>query len=274
MYKRIKRIILLICGWGFVIAGIISIFLPFLQGVAFIITGLVLLGYARHVKMLLKNGKRNSEKIYSHAQKKVLIFFKQARVLDIILGCVFFGLGIAGIIIHFQQGVEQDLFWLSNHWALINGIAFLSGSSFIFSSVTVLGIIPELFWVVDFLFLLFTGHQLFGITNYWFAPEYSIVLKILNLQHIINPLAALYGVKRFGFHHKAWIGGIGYGIFIWLIGLLIIGRVYNVNCAWKNCILFLPIPDLVWQIAWPFVAIGLILVMCRILGKGSRKKKK
>jgi uncharacterized membrane protein YbaN (DUF454 family) len=38
-----KRILLLIAGWGFILLGILGLFLPFLQGVLFLLVGLIIL---------------------------------------------------------------------------------------------------------------------------------------------------------------------------------------------------------------------------------------
>jgi uncharacterized membrane protein YbaN (DUF454 family) len=38
-----KRILVLIAGWSFILLGIVGLFLPFLQGVLFILVGIVIL---------------------------------------------------------------------------------------------------------------------------------------------------------------------------------------------------------------------------------------
>jgi uncharacterized protein len=37
-----KRILVLIVGWGFILLGIVGLFLPILQGVLFILIGLII----------------------------------------------------------------------------------------------------------------------------------------------------------------------------------------------------------------------------------------
>jgi uncharacterized membrane protein YbaN (DUF454 family) len=39
----LKRIVMLVAGWGFVLFGIVGLFLPILQGVLFILIGLLIL---------------------------------------------------------------------------------------------------------------------------------------------------------------------------------------------------------------------------------------
>ncbi len=43
MKKIIKRIVLVVVGWGFILVGIVGLFLPVLQGVLFILIGLIIL---------------------------------------------------------------------------------------------------------------------------------------------------------------------------------------------------------------------------------------
>lgn len=43
MKKAIKRVFLLATGWFFLVLGVIGLFLPFLQGILFILIGLLIL---------------------------------------------------------------------------------------------------------------------------------------------------------------------------------------------------------------------------------------
>ncbi len=43
MKPQIKRIVLLLFGWGFILLGIAGLFLPILQGVLFLLIGLFIL---------------------------------------------------------------------------------------------------------------------------------------------------------------------------------------------------------------------------------------
>ena len=43
MQPRSKRIVVLIAGWSFLLLGIVGLFLPFLQGLLFILVGIVIL---------------------------------------------------------------------------------------------------------------------------------------------------------------------------------------------------------------------------------------
>ena len=43
MQATVKKILLLFVGWGFILLGIVGLFLPVLQGVLFLIVGLLIL---------------------------------------------------------------------------------------------------------------------------------------------------------------------------------------------------------------------------------------
>ena len=43
MHAQVKRVLVLLVGWGFILLGIVGLFLPVLQGVQFLFVGLVIL---------------------------------------------------------------------------------------------------------------------------------------------------------------------------------------------------------------------------------------
>jgi len=43
MNRHAKRLAMLIVGWGFILLGIVGLFLPVLQGVLFLLVGLIIL---------------------------------------------------------------------------------------------------------------------------------------------------------------------------------------------------------------------------------------
>ena len=45
---RFKRLAVIITGWAFIALGIVGLFLPFLQGILFILIGLVILSKEHH----------------------------------------------------------------------------------------------------------------------------------------------------------------------------------------------------------------------------------
>jgi uncharacterized protein len=70
MTPRTRRILALIAGWGFVALGIVGLILPFLQGVLFILVGLVILSsHYAWARLLLARLRRRFPKIGRVADK-------------------------------------------------------------------------------------------------------------------------------------------------------------------------------------------------------------
>jgi len=202
----------------------------------------------------------------------------QKNTLTTLLGVLLVFFGFFGVFLHLREGVWYHLFWFSNHWMLLLGIGFLFyskyplQSNFIISYSLVLGIVPELFWNIDFLYRFLIGIDLFGITTYWFVGQKTPVYY-LGLQHFITPIIAFSGTYYTGgIHRKAWLGAIMHGIGLSLIGFLFSSEL-NINCAWKSCMLELPISGVVWVMLFPFVMIAIIFGTYVILEKVFKKMK-
>ena len=58
MNARLKRVLVLIVGWCFILLGIVGLFLPILQGVLFLLIGLIILSseyvWAHHLLTKLR----------------------------------------------------------------------------------------------------------------------------------------------------------------------------------------------------------------------------
>ena len=70
MNRKVKRWLLLLSGWGFILLGIAGLFLPFLQGILCLLIGLVILSseYA-WAHNLLNKVERRFPKLASHLHR-------------------------------------------------------------------------------------------------------------------------------------------------------------------------------------------------------------
>lgn len=65
----------------------------------------------------------------------------------------------------------------------------------------------ELFWIIDFLFMLILKHHLFGLgaTHYMFLPELPLVIKMLSFSlHAVLPVLLIYMLWKLGYDERAW----------------------------------------------------------------------
>jgi len=72
----IKRIGLLIIGWLFIVLGILGLFLPFLQGVLFLVIGLAILSSRSEI---IRRFLKHLEERYPHHHERVENWKKKLR---------------------------------------------------------------------------------------------------------------------------------------------------------------------------------------------------
>jgi uncharacterized protein len=72
--RHVKRVLILIVGWGFLLLGIVGLFLPILQGVLFILIGLIILSseyvWAHHLLTKLRDRFPKIGKVADQASEK------------------------------------------------------------------------------------------------------------------------------------------------------------------------------------------------------------
>jgi len=74
----IKKVGLLILGWSFVVLGILGLFLPFLQGILFILIGLAILSSRSN---LIKSFLKHLEERHPRYHERVDVWRKKIRNL-------------------------------------------------------------------------------------------------------------------------------------------------------------------------------------------------
>ena len=78
MTPTLKRRLLVVGGWAFLVFGILGLFLPFLQGILFLLVGLILLAKAqprfRLLKMRLKKRYPKYAAAFEAAEARAMAF--------------------------------------------------------------------------------------------------------------------------------------------------------------------------------------------------------
>jgi uncharacterized protein len=80
MGPRTKKIAVLIAGWGFILLGIVGLVLPFLQGILFILVGLIILSsqyaWARHLLAKLRERFPKISGVADHSAARAAAWLK------------------------------------------------------------------------------------------------------------------------------------------------------------------------------------------------------
>jgi len=81
MNRRPKRVLVLIVGWFFILLGILGLFLPILQGVLFILIGLIILSseyvWAHHLLARLKQRFPKLGRVADQASEKARVWMQR-----------------------------------------------------------------------------------------------------------------------------------------------------------------------------------------------------
>ena len=81
MNTHVKRVLVLIVGWAFILFGIVGLFLPILQGILFILIGLIILSsdyvWAHHLLTRLRQRFPKISHAADKASQKVSAWLKR-----------------------------------------------------------------------------------------------------------------------------------------------------------------------------------------------------
>jgi uncharacterized protein len=82
MNRSVKKALALVAGWVFIVLGVIGLFVPFMQGVLFVIIGLTILSteyvWAHHLLTKVRERFPRIAVFSDRAQKKATGWFRRA----------------------------------------------------------------------------------------------------------------------------------------------------------------------------------------------------
>ena len=131
----------------------------------------------------------------------------------------------------------QNFFWLSSVILMITFLATVFESSFLASMAAVGGLLFESLWTLDFLFTvtaLMIGSNVTGFTDYMFAPNLSIWLRVIAIFHLALPPLLIWLVLRLGYDSRAWIVQILLSWILILVTWFFTNPALNINFVFSN----------------------------------------
>jgi hypothetical protein len=195
---------------------------------------------------------------------------RQDRLLNF-LGILFLTAGIIRFIILILTANWRHFFWLSNHIMLLLGIGVLMRNKVLVTAELCIALVPETLWTLDFLSKILFGKYLFGVTKYVFEQGLNF-LTVSTMQHLLIVPLGIIALWFLGVSSKAWKYSFIHASLLWLAGFLI-GKEYNLNCVFKNCITYFENLQN-YMIAWSvIVLIMIILSNLALTGLNSLKKR-
>jgi hypothetical protein len=155
----------------------------------------------------------------------------------------------------YQYGAGNFL-WFSDVALFLGLAAMWLEHRLLASTQAIAVVVPESFWIVEFLLRVTTGIRLAGLTDYMFDASIPGFVRALSLFHIWLPVVLVFMVLRLGYDRRA----LGVQI---VIGTVVLGTTYlltgpedNVNWVHRWGGLSGPWALMLSTIAFPLVFYG------------------
>jgi len=162
---------------------------------------------------------------------------KCKSILLNIIGVFFLILGIVAIANSTYNQNPIEILYLCYLGLILIGIGILTKRSFIIMSQVYILTIPLMVWNIDFLYWIIFNKPLFGVANYFFSEGYSIIGKIVSLQHLFTIPLSIYAAGLIGIKRKdAWKWSFIQIILVFIAVTLFSPPELNLNCVFNPCI--------------------------------------
>lgn len=196
------------------------------------------------------------------------------KTTDIIISAIgawFLLFSIASLFILINNDSQVYLLWLCNHMGFILGLALLFRSRFWLLAEISLGLLPQLFWSIDFIAYKFFNVYIFNVTSYMFDPSYPKAMYYISMNHLAMVPIALIALYFLGQpKKKAYYGALLHGSLLFIISLFFTNPMQNINCSFKSCMPMIP-EFRFYPIVWFGVMILMVLLTYWIVVNAYRK---
>lgn len=151
------------------------------------------------------------------------------------VGYLCFGLWFVdfiNIIFFVQKPVY--LLWFSTAGFFLTSIALIKRNPVLISTMFCALFLSELMWDIDFLGRIFFRRDVFGLTDYFWQPQFGLKDRIISTYHLIIPPALLLAVfQTKQVFRYSWVGAAFYSIILVVLTFLAGNRSEPVNCVYS-----------------------------------------
>ena len=181
-----------------------------------------------------------------------------------ILGGFFLIWGVIAILNSMYANHPMQIFYFCYLGLLLIGIGILTKNSFLILSQVYILAIPLLVWDIDFIHWIIFQKSLWGITDYFFIGEHSLIGKIISLQHLFTVPLAIYSAKLIGLKRKdAWKMSFIQATLVFIAVNIFTNPESNINCIFSACLnVYFGLP---YRLTWFIIFFSLISITALIL---------
>jgi hypothetical protein len=117
----------------------------------------------------------------------------------------------AWFTIYWQAWGLENFLHVCNLAIILTCVAIWRNNSLLLASQAVSSIFSDVLWDLDVSWNFFSGHHLFGGTEYMWDAHYALWIRLISLYHFLWPILLLWALKRVGYDRRglALQAGIG-----------------------------------------------------------------
>ena len=184
---------------------------------------------------------------------------KKVKWFLLVIGVFYFLLGLIAFYNAVKYTETAGILWFSYVSFFLIGIGILTRNSYLIGSQLNIIIIPYIVWNIDFIYVLFTGNSLWGITNYFFTQR-PLIAQVVTAQHIFTIPISLLTIYLIKLKRKDfWKFSFAQITILFFIIRVIGSQEENVNCVFSNCLPFY-MPLAIYSVLW-FVFYGIMIFL-------------
>jgi len=212
-----------------------------------------------------------------HSHLSIMRFQNHLKIQNLIaIFLIFFG--IFSITYSFLFRTIDELFWFCYIGLIITGIGILKqNKNLILSQINLLAI-PSFLWIFDFIAILLTKKSFFNLATYFFSPEFSIIEKVISLEHLfLVPIGLFFLLiikpkTKQKLSKNSWIISLTEATLIFIILKIIYlttNLPKNINCVNHSC--FNNFSPVYYPLMWITSMFAIILLTDFLLNNLDKK---
>jgi hypothetical protein len=197
-------------------------------------------------------------------EKKEWLLYFIFLILSLTFACL--------VIINLQKHFYSGFLWICYIVIAITLFGIYKRNPKVILSQIIILAIPDLFWLFDLIYVIFTGHPFFGLV--YFNSDQNLLERILQFQHVyVIPLSIIaWSILKPKRDHKILLISLEEAVLIFLLTLLLIPKSIPINCVQNNCT-NIPLTFLPYPVIWFLFVFGFILISYLILTSLFKIKK-
>lgn len=175
-----------------------------------------------------------------------------------LIGIFLVFVGSLAIILSISRGAFYQILWFCYLGNIFIGAGILfRKSNFILAQINIL-LIPSLFWVFDFFYIVLTGNTI-GIAGYFFDQGMNAVSRFVSLMHIYTIPLALISAYLVRLRRKdAWKLSFIEVILLFVLSRIFVSPENNINWVFHSNLL-IKTPE--FYFLWWFSAVFLMILI-------------